>query len=572
MDSWNFTILETPPSELNSLFFDDISGACMPINVRFMMVVVVEDSFGVVNVLGEGFPAGMRVLAVDDDPTYLKVLEKQLLTCNYNVTTTTKPVEALELLREKKDMFDLVISDVSMPDMDGFKLLEQVGLEMDLPFIMLSVNDDIEKVMKSVIHGACNYLVKPIRMEELKSIWQHVVRKKIESKDQNQVWDHELHRKFVSAVNHVGLDKASPKKILDLMNVEGLTRENVSSHLQRYRIDIKWLSKQDRGDDALDPYQQKGSVGGYGDFCTLSGSTRVLSSILPAYASNDMFCRLNAPSSLNLEGMSSSALVPPLQSHNIPNFETPMFSESESSSSVHGIQTSMDINQFQQNIYLPDNINLSPIDDSNAVTDSSSFQDIGATVNNANVSLSCISSNHIQTHKSGAFINHSHVEGAAVKTQSFNPVTSGSSNFASNSVPLSEDFNNDQMLHNNFKFASPSSHFSSTDIVAVPLEETMQCQDGLLGNVINAPWYTQHQNASSSFNNTLDYLASSNGDTSSMVHGLAQTNSSLITQMPEVEKFYSDERTMESNGDCFYEQLLSLDGFIQNSCVPWMTQ
>ncbi|RHN64930.1 hypothetical protein MtrunA17_Chr4g0074431 [Medicago truncatula] len=49
-----------------------------------MMVVVVEDSFGVVNVLGEGFPAGMRVLAVDDDPTYLKVLEKQLLTCNYN--------------------------------------------------------------------------------------------------------------------------------------------------------------------------------------------------------------------------------------------------------------------------------------------------------------------------------------------------------------------------------------------------------------------------------------------------------------------------------------------------------
>jgi len=44
-------------------------------------------------------------------------------------------VEALELLREKRDMFDLVISDVSMPEMDGFKLLEQVGLEMDLPFI-----------------------------------------------------------------------------------------------------------------------------------------------------------------------------------------------------------------------------------------------------------------------------------------------------------------------------------------------------------------------------------------------------------------------------------------------------
>jgi hypothetical protein len=249
-----------------------------------------------------------------------------------------------------------------------------------------------------------------------------------------------------------------------------------------------------------------------------------------------------------------------------------MFSESESSSSLHGIQTSMEINQFQQNIYPPDNINLSPIDDSNAVTDSSGFQDIRATVNNANVSLSCIASNHIQTHKSEAFINHSPVEGSAVKTQPFNPVRSGSSNFASNSVPLSEDFNNDQMLHNNYKFTSPSSHFSSTDIVAVPLEETMQCQDGLLGNVINAPCYSQHQNASSSFNNTLDYLASSNGDTSSMVQSLAQTNSSLITQMPQVEKFYSDQGIMESNGDCFIEQLLNVDGFIQNSRVPWTTQ
>ncbi|KAJ0805454.1 putative response regulator and transcription factor RR-A-type family [Helianthus annuus] len=63
-----------------------------------------------------------------------------------------------------------------MPDMDGFKLLELVGLEMDLPVIMLSGNDDRNLAMKGITHGACDHLVKPVRLEELRNIWQQVIR------------------------------------------------------------------------------------------------------------------------------------------------------------------------------------------------------------------------------------------------------------------------------------------------------------------------------------------------------------------------------------------------------------
>jgi SHAQKYF class myb-like DNA-binding protein len=61
-------------------------------------------------------------------------------------------------------------------------------------------------------------------------------------KRQRLVWTPQLHKRFVDVVGHLGIKNAVPKTIMQLMNVEGLTRENVASHLQKYRLYLKRMS------------------------------------------------------------------------------------------------------------------------------------------------------------------------------------------------------------------------------------------------------------------------------------------------------------------------------------------
>nr|CAD1828669.1 unnamed protein product [Ananas comosus var. bracteatus] len=68
------------------------------------------------------------------------------------------------------------------------------------------------------------------------------------------VWTPQLHKRFVDVVAHVGIKNAVPKTIMQLMNVEGLTRENVASHLQKYRLYLKRMQGlSDEGPSPSDP-------------------------------------------------------------------------------------------------------------------------------------------------------------------------------------------------------------------------------------------------------------------------------------------------------------------------------
>lgn len=66
-------------------------------------------------------------------------------------------------------------------------------------------------------------------------------------------WTPQLHKRFVDVVSHLGLKDAAPKAIMQMMNVEGLTRENVASHLQKYRLYLKRTQISSTADEALVP-------------------------------------------------------------------------------------------------------------------------------------------------------------------------------------------------------------------------------------------------------------------------------------------------------------------------------
>ncbi|XP_031112706.1 two-component response regulator ARR2-like [Ipomoea triloba] len=365
-----------------------------------------------VDVVSDQFPVGLRVLVVDDDPTCLRILEKMLRNCHYEVTTCNMAEVALSLLRENKNGFDIVLSDVHMPDMDGFKLLECIGLEMDLPVIMMSADDSKNVVMKGVTHGAYDYLIKPVRIEALKNIWQHVVRKRkqemkdkdieqsgsVEEGDRQQkpsedvdysssanegnwkclkkrkdeedegeerdetsalkkprvVWSVELHQQFVAAVNQLGIDKAVPKKILELMNVPGLTRENVASHLQKYRLYLRRLSGVSQHQSGLNSsfmgppdttFGTMSSLNGL-DFQTLAATGQISAQSLASLQA----------AALGRSATKPAISMPLVDQRNLFSFENPKFrfvegqqplnNNSKQIGLLHGIPTTMEPKQL----------------------------------------------------------------------------------------------------------------------------------------------------------------------------------------------------------------------------------
>ena len=111
-----------------------------------------------------------KILVVDDSKLIRSAIVAKLKTYGYIVFFTENGRDALELIN--KEDFDLILSDIIMPELDGYKLLEIVKNNKDLnhiPIIMLSGVEEIESVVRCIKMGAEDYFVKNPFNPELKT-------------------------------------------------------------------------------------------------------------------------------------------------------------------------------------------------------------------------------------------------------------------------------------------------------------------------------------------------------------------------------------------------------------------
>ncbi len=109
-----------------------------------------------------------RVLLVDDNEALRRALRRTLTAEGHQVVEASNGREAVE--RSKEEDFDLIVSDVRMPDMDGLELLRAIHeRDADLPVLLITGDPELKTAMKAVEYGALEYLTKPIDTEKLKA-------------------------------------------------------------------------------------------------------------------------------------------------------------------------------------------------------------------------------------------------------------------------------------------------------------------------------------------------------------------------------------------------------------------
>ncbi|XP_029116549.1 two-component response regulator-like PRR1 isoform X2 [Elaeis guineensis] len=123
----------------------------------------------------------VRILLCDNDPKSSQEVRQLLCKCSYQVTSVKSARQVIDVLNAQGPDIDIILAEVDLPVAKGLKMLKYVARDKSLrriPIIMMSAKDEVSVVVKCLRLGAADYLVKPLRTNELLNIWTHVWRRR----------------------------------------------------------------------------------------------------------------------------------------------------------------------------------------------------------------------------------------------------------------------------------------------------------------------------------------------------------------------------------------------------------
>ncbi len=110
----------------------------------------------------------MNILLIDDESNLLKLLRRPLIKCGHSITEAHDGKQGWELFLENSHTFDVIVTDIKMPVLDGVDLLKRLReKEYDTPVIIMTGYEDIKSSIEVLRLGAFDFLLKPFQAKEL---------------------------------------------------------------------------------------------------------------------------------------------------------------------------------------------------------------------------------------------------------------------------------------------------------------------------------------------------------------------------------------------------------------------
>jgi len=119
-----------------------------------------------------------KILVVEDEREIGLLLKKYLEAENYDVVCAEDGKKGLKIFND--DLFDLVISDIMMPEMDGIDLCKAIRKTSNVPIMFLTAKDDEVDKLLGLMHGADDYITKPFSIKEVVARVKAMLRRYLE--------------------------------------------------------------------------------------------------------------------------------------------------------------------------------------------------------------------------------------------------------------------------------------------------------------------------------------------------------------------------------------------------------